>query len=108
MWWLWSGTSSTAAGSASGDDCRERGWKQSCEGCEWEPPELLPENVEAWELWSYACTQWRMGGFGPVGLDFPAALRLARVLGIRVTPALLGKLRALERAVLKQAREKED
>lgn len=49
-----------------------------------------------------------MGGMGAVGLDFPAALQVAEVLGIEATPALLGKLRALERATLKAMRERED
>lgn len=63
--------------------------------------------MEAWELWGFACTQWRVGMNGPVGLDFPAVLGLARALGIRATPGLLSKMRALERATLKQMREKE-
>ena len=68
----------------------------------------MPENAEAWALWGYARTQWRMGGMGPVGLDFPAALKLAEVLDIEVTPGLLSKLRALEHSVLRQMAEREE
>jgi hypothetical protein len=61
----------------------------------------MPENADAWDLWRAAQTQWRAGGMGVVGLDYAEVRRWARDLGLAMTPALWGKIWALERATLK-------
>lgn len=69
-------------------------------------PELLPENYDVWALWTFCFTQWRAGGFGIIGLDYPAVFRVAEVLGIEVTEDLLIKLRYLEHKQLEHFRKK--
>lgn len=51
-------------------------------------------------------TQWR-AGWGPVGLDWPAVLQIARVLHIEMTSRLWHKLHALELDELEDARKPE-
>jgi hypothetical protein len=65
------------------------------------PPPLAPENAPAWELWAAVDTQWRSAGMGGVlGLDWPAVLQIAGLLGIDVTPPLFRKIRLLEKDAL--------
>lgn len=66
------------------------------------PPRLWAENEEALCLWGEIQTQWRATGFGVVGMDWPAAFAVARVLHVPVTERLFKKLRALERAELER------
>jgi len=72
-----------------------------CAGCRWNPP-LMTGNVEAAQLWAHVQTQWRAGGFGPVGLDYPAVRGEARALGILLSHGLMRKMRALELHVLEK------
>src|SRR5690554_1446570 len=67
-----------------------------CALCPDRSPKLLPENREAWTLWILANTQWRVSGFSPIGLDYPAVFQIAEIYGIQVTPALFFKLKSLE------------
>lgn len=57
----------------------------------------MPENEDAWELWLAVHTQWRMGGMGPCGLDYPAVVQVAGLLGIEMSTPLLRKIQCLER-----------
>ena len=63
----------------------------------------MDANAEAWELWLSVNTQWRAGGMGIVGLDYPAVYAEAARLEIEVSNCVMGKIRALERAVLQEA-----
>lgn len=79
-----------------------------CGQCEWgqEAPTLWPENREAWELWRRVQTQWTPDGLGGLlGLRVEAVTHWARLLGIRPTVALMGKIHALERATILASRE---
>jgi UDP-N-acetyl-D-mannosaminuronate dehydrogenase len=62
---------------------------------------LLPENIDAWQLWFLCSTQWRMGPRGPVGLDYNTVMAVADVYGIDMSPATVRKLKALETSILK-------
>lgn len=79
-----------------------------CRTCEWACPELLPSNLDIWELWGVCNTQWRVGMAGPVGLDIPAARELAEVLGLDFSPAMLLRVRALELAALEEMNKPEE
>jgi len=68
----------------------------------------LPENEDAWELWTNVLTQWRVGPNGVIGLDYNAAAMIAGVIEIEFDKVILRKLRALERSVLKGIHEKQD
>jgi hypothetical protein len=57
---------------------------------------LLAENKEAWLIWTLVNTQWRVGAFTLVGLDYPAVFQIAELYGVEVTPGLFQKLKALE------------
>lgn len=75
-----------------------------CAGCDYgDCPELMEANAEAWELWLSVNTQWRAGGLGIVGLDYPAVWAMAERLEIEVGNCVMGKIRALERMVLQEA-----
>lgn len=76
-----------------------------CASCEHGPPRLWAENEQALRLWGEIQTQWRATGFGVVGMDWPAAFAVARVLRVPVTERLFKKLRALERAELEHMAE---
>lgn len=65
----------------------------------------MDENADAWELWLWVNTQWRAGGMGIVGLDYPAVYLVAGQLGIEMSTCLMGKIRALENAVLTKLAE---
>lgn len=41
-------------------------------------------------------SQWRVGGFGFVGLDYPAVYLVAGTLGLTMDADLLGKIQLLE------------
>ena len=56
----------------------------------------MPENQEAWHLWSLVSTQWRVGAFSLVGLDYPAVFQVAELYGYDVNPAMMRKIKALE------------
>lgn len=52
----------------------------------------------------HVSTQW-LGGMEPWGLNLMAAFKVAEVLGVEETPALLSKLKTLEMEWLKRLRE---
>ncbi|MCU0589861.1 MAG: DUF1799 domain-containing protein [Desulfobacterales bacterium] len=62
----------------------------------------MPGNIDAWELWQACRTQWRAAGMGVIGLDYGLVLKLSRLMRIEITPALLGKIQAIEAAALKK------
>ncbi|QTX33209.1 DUF1799 domain-containing protein [Aminithiophilus ramosus] len=74
-----------------------RGEPPDCSLCPERCPELLPENGEIMELWSYVRGQWRLGGDVVAGLDYGAVLAVADALGIDVGPGVLEGIRTLER-----------
>lgn len=63
---------------------------------------MLDENAETWELWLAVKTQWRAGGMGIVGLDYPAVWAVADRMQIEVSNCVMSKIRALEDFVLGQ------
>lgn len=69
-------------------------------------PDLDPLNADLWLLWLQVQTQWRAGGMGLVGLDWPAVTAMARWLGydLRI-PRLYRAMQICEASVLRaQAR----
>lgn len=60
----------------------------------------MPGNLEVWDLWQSAATQWRASGFGLVGMDYPAVHFVAGLLGITIDDAALQKIQVLESSVL--------
>jgi hypothetical protein len=78
-----------------------------CKTCEDRQPEILKENIDVFDLWDAAGTQWRSGGFSVVGLDYPAVYKIAEVIGIEETPILHQKLRILESLQLRKWSKKE-
>jgi hypothetical protein len=60
----------------------------------------MPENDEAWRLYQEVKTQWRAGGSGFIGLDYPEVRRGAREIGLSWTIGLKRKIQALEWEVL--------
>lgn len=56
----------------------------------------MPENNEALELWLAVRTQWRGGGMGVIGLDYAEVRQWAMDLDIDLSPAVWGKIKALE------------
>lgn len=76
-----------ACGSYGGGDC---------EKCENRAPRLLSRNIEAWKLWSYACTQWRTSMAGIVGIDYTAVKTIAKALNIKMDTVMISKIHALE------------
>ena len=78
-----------------------------CRSCEYgQGPILREENLDAWELWNLAQTQWRASGFGLVGLDYNAMLKMADLAEIPLTIPTLHKIQALEGAVLESQNKK--
>ena len=67
----------------------------------------MEQNTDAWDLWCAANTQWRAGGFGLVGLDYPAMCQVAGLLEIPFTRDLLRKIQALEIETLKRQGKEE-
>jgi len=68
----------------------------------------MAENAEVWELWLSVNTQWRAGGMGIVGLDYPAVWAMAERLEIEVSNCVMGKIRALEHYVLGEMAKKKE
>jgi len=66
----------------------------------------MDENAEAWGLWCSVNTQWRGGGMGIIGLDYPAVYAEARRMEIEVSNCVMGKIRVLERFVLGEMAER--
>lgn len=65
-------------------------------------PTLDPLNAELWSLWAHVQTQWRAGGMGLIGLDWPAVAQIARWFGVDVRiPRLFTGLQQIEEAYLK-------
>lgn len=65
-------------------------------------PGPVPLNADLWLLWLHVQTQWRAGGMGVIGLDWPAVMLMAKWLGydLRI-PRLYRGLQLCEQAVLK-------
>lgn len=71
-----------------------------CTGCDGQCPELTAENGEAWTLIQQIVTQVRTSGMGDVtGFDYPAVKMVARDYGFGMSPAMWGKVRAVEMAM---------
>lgn len=79
-------------------DCND--YKGSGIPCSNLPPERGQAEEEFLEVWAYANTQWRVGGMGAVGLDYPAIFRVAEMLDCEVDEIFLRRLKAIERAEL--------
>ncbi|GAB6270515.1 MAG: hypothetical protein STSR0003_03550 [Smithella sp.] len=67
----------------------------------------MPENEDAWDLWTNVLTQWRVGPNGVIGLDYNAAAMIAGVIEIEFDKVVLRKLRVLEQSVLKGIHDKQ-
>jgi len=65
----------------------------------------MEANAETWELWLSVNTQWRAGGLGIVGLDYPAVYAEASRLEIEISNCVMNKIRALERFMLNKIAE---
>ena len=63
--------------------------------------------MDAWVLWLAVQTQWRAGGFGIVGLDYPALFQIAERMGIEVSVCTMKKIQALERGELEKQANKD-
>lgn len=68
-----------------------------CNDCNFKQPDLFPENRMAWELWLKVQNQYRTSGPVILGLDFVAVKIIADIHGIRLTPGIFEKLKAMER-----------
>jgi hypothetical protein len=67
----------------------------------------MKQNADAWELWLEVNTQWRGGGMGVIGLDYHAVYAEAARVGIELSVCTMGKIKALERAMLSQLNNEE-
>jgi hypothetical protein len=77
--------------------------KAPCGSCDYGPhkaPELMPENIEALELWNQVNTQWRAGAMGMIGLDYSEVRTRARELDIDLSECVWRKIKALEGKIL--------
>ena len=83
------------------------GQEPPCRGCEHERPALMDANNEAWYLWRHVQTQIRTSFSGIVGLDYPAMMQVAAILGIELDAAMLHKIQALEGVLLEEVRPKD-
>lgn len=84
----------------------QAGKQRDCTSCEGRCPDIMPENLEAWQLWLVVNTQWRTGFGGAAGLDYVAVFAVAEVYGLEVTPALFRKIKALEMYELRGSEKK--
>nr|DAF12929.1 MAG TPA: protein of unknown function DUF1799 [Caudoviricetes sp.] len=82
------------------------GQEPPCGGCAHERPALMDENNEAWYLWRHVQTQMRTSFSGIVGLDYPAMMQVAAILGIDLDAAMLHKIQALEGVLLEEVNAK--
>lgn len=71
--------------------------------CENQCPELLPENYEAWYLYTNVQTQYNYTFGGIIGLNYQSMCTVADILGVEISPSLFAKIRALEHEHLKEA-----
>lgn len=71
-----------------------------CEECDGRCPELMAGNRRIFDLLCCVWTQWRVGMNGPVGLDYPAVYQTAAIMGVKMTPTVFMKMRAVERKAL--------
>lgn len=65
-------------------------------------------NFEAMELLMMTGTQWRVGTRGAYGLDYPAVIQAAAILGIEMTPGLFKKIRAVEHQTLIKLQDQQE
>lgn len=90
------------------DAARQKKGSLNCRKCEARCPDLNPENVPSWILWRAVATQWRTGPAGAIGLDYLAAFKVAKIIGVEMHPANLMRLQALEMAELNRARKQRE
>lgn len=73
----------------------DRGESTRCEECE--EPDLLPENVDAADLYLTLVHQWRRGPTGMIeGLDYSAVESVIRIRGYPDQGELFDRLQVLE------------
>jgi hypothetical protein len=82
--------------------------RTSCEGCDLQRPDILAENVDAWDLWENVQSQWRASGFGLIGLDYLAVRMVAELIGIKMDEGILQKLQLLEALTLNKLAEESE
>ena len=56
----------------------------------------MPGNSIVWRLWLLVKTQWRAGGMGAIGLDYPAVKMIAKIYKIKLNIRIMNKIRLLE------------
>jgi len=83
---------------------KQTGKQLDCQDCENMCPELLPVNRRIFDLLCCTSTQWRVSMNGLVGMDYPAVYQTARIMGVKINPIVLKKIRAVERHVLEAMR----
>ena len=82
------------------------GYVKNCSDCDGQKPDLLPENEEVWELWCHSMTLWEPAFCGVVGLKYADVFTIADRLEVRMTPANLEKLKALEVPAIQKINER--
>lgn len=104
-WWGWL---TDANRTKYCETCKKSKKRPPCETCDFSKPpvELAPENTEAIEVWADVQTQWRVGPFGLVGIDYQAARIAAEELEVEWCLCLKRKIQAIERFEIKRARPK--
>ena len=74
-----------------------------CDSCHLsDPPKLLKENRDAWELFEASCSQLRVSFSGPIGLDYVAMKVVADAMDIKLDEMLMRKIKALELNLVNQ------
>jgi hypothetical protein len=68
----------------------------------------MPGNLDVWDLWQSAATQWRASGFGLVGLDYLSVQLVASLLGVTLNDAALQRIQLLESWTLTKMAEQSE
>jgi hypothetical protein len=76
-----------------------------CGPCDYKPPLKDAALSQFIFLWSHICTQWRAGGMGVVGLDYPAVKMVCDAIGIDFDMFLLRKIKIAESIELEKIRK---
>lgn len=79
---------------------KQAGKTTDCDECDGRCPDLMPGNRRIFSLLCAIQTQWRVGMGGAIGLDYPAVYQTAAMLGIKINPVMLTRIRAVERQAL--------
>lgn len=69
---------------------------------------MFPENWEAVAMWNRACTQWRIGMAGAIGLDYNVLQWLFTLYDVENPKELLEDLQVMEGAYLDFKARRED